>query len=203
MRRALTEIGPFVVVSVLIAAGALMVGGNMTVPPAPVPAYLSQRPGCLDAPIFAMAGASVTGRARLCIVDEGVRPVADIEGLTPGTAYVTWFGYVDRPELCQKPRCALDDLLGETAEGVSGRMDGMVADGFRKAQFAGDFRDVRLTSGSQALIFVFERGAVTAGDTRARARQLLTLQLPGLDLPETYAGGAVVHLVARAIFDLP
>lgn len=203
VRRAFIDLSPFVIASLVIAAGALMVGGNLTLAPPPVPAYVSQRPGCLDAAVFPMAGSSVKGQARLCIVDEGVRPIVDIEGLTPGTAYVTWFGYIDRPELCQTPRCALDDLLGETAEGVSGRMDSVVADGIRKAQFAGDFRDIRLRSESQALIFIFERGAVTAGDTRGRARQLLTVRLPGLDLPETYAGDGTGHVVARAIFDLP
>jgi hypothetical protein len=203
MHRALREIAVFVGASLLIAVGALAVGGNMTAPPAPTPAFVSQRAGCQDAPVFAMAGASVTGHARLCILDEGVRPAADVQGLTPGTAYVTWFAYFHRPELCQKPRCTLEDLQEETAEGVSGRMDGTVAESFRTAQFHGDFRDLRLVGGSEALIFIFERGSVATVDTRARAQKLLTLQVPGIDIPETRPGAGGGRLVARAIFDLP
>jgi hypothetical protein len=203
MRRTLVEIAAFVGASLLMALGALAVASNMTVAPAPPPAYVSQRAGCHDAPVFAMAGASVTGHARLCILDEGVRPAADVQGLTPGTAYVTWFAYFHRPELCQKPRCALEDLQEETSEGVSGRLDGTVAESFRTAQFHGDFRDLRLVGGSEAQIFIFERGTMTGGDSRARVQKLLTLQVPGIDIPETHPGAGGGRLVARAIFDLP
>jgi hypothetical protein len=203
MQRALVEIGAAFGASVLVMAGVLAIGGTWKVTPPPVPAYVSQRPGCLEAPVFGIDSSGVAGSARLCILDEGARPVADVEGLTPGTAYVTWFAYFDRPQLCQKSRCTLDDLRGEYAVGVSGRMDGIVADGFHKAQLRGDFRDLRLTGGAEATILVFERAAVAIGDTRARARQLLTVQLPGLDLPATDAGVGGGRLVARAVFDLP
>lgn len=203
MHRALVEILVFVGASLLIALGALAAASTMTTLPTPVPSYASQRAGCHDAPVFAMAGSSVTGKARLCLLDEGVRPEADIQGLTPGTAYVTWFAYFHRPELCRKPRCTLEDLQEDAAEGVSSRMDGTVAESFRTAQFHGDFRDLRLVGGSEAQIFIFERGAVAAGDSRARAQNLLTLQVPGIDVPETRPGSGGGRLVARAIFDLP
>jgi hypothetical protein len=203
MHRTLAEIGASLAASALIVAGVLAAGGNLRLGPAPVPAHVSQRPGCLDAPIFGLDSSGLKGRARLCVVDEGTRPAADVEGLTPGTAYVAWFAYFDRPQACQKGHCTIGDLRRDAVGGASGRMDGIVADGVGKAEFNGDFRDVRLASGSQALIFLFERGTVSPGDTRGRARQLLTLQLPGLDLPETYTGNGVGRLVARAIFDLP
>jgi hypothetical protein len=203
VRRAVIEIGPFVVVSVLIAAGALIVGGNMTAPPAPVPAYASQRPGCQDAPVVGLDNSGLKGSARLCILDESTRPAVDVDGLTPGMAYVAWFAYFDRPQACQKGQCTIGDLRRDAVGGASGRMDGIVADGVGKAKFNGDFRDFRLSGGSEASVFLFERGIVGTGDTRGRARQLLTLQVPGLDLPETHTGAGGGRLVAQAVFQLP
>jgi hypothetical protein len=203
MNRTVAEIGATLGASVLVVVGVLAVGGTLKAAPAPVPAYVTQQPGCLDASVFAVDSSGLSGHARLCILDEGVRPSADVEGLTPSTAYVTWFAYFDRPQSCQQGRCTLADLRGDAAIGVSGRMDAIVADGLRKAQFRGDFRDLRMSGGSDALIYVFERGAVATGDARDRARQLLTVQLPGLDLPETHAGVGSGRLVAHAIFRLP
>jgi hypothetical protein len=202
MRRALIEAGSFVVVSVLIAAGVLIVGSNMTSVPPLVPAYAGLRPGCRSTPVTGLDDSGLNGSARLCLADAGIHPVADVEGLTPGTGYVTWFGYFNRPELCLKTLCTVDDLRGERAEGVAGRMDRIATDGFRRAQFSGEFRDVRLRRGSQALIVVFERGAMPSEDARPAVRQLLTAQLPGLDLPETHAAVGAGRLVARANFDL-
>jgi hypothetical protein len=203
MNRTVAEIGATLGASVLVVVGVLTVGGNLQAAPAPVPAYVTQRPGCLDTPVFPVDGSGLNGQARLCIVDEGVRPSADVDGLTPSTAYVTWFAYFDRPQGCQKGNCTLVDLRGDAAAGVSGRMDGIVADGLRKAQFRGDFRDLRTSGGSDALIFVFERGPVAPGDARDRARKLLTVQVPGLDLPEAHLGVGGGRLVAHAIFRLP
>jgi hypothetical protein len=203
MHRALVEIGVAVGASMLLMAGVLAVGSIWTVSPAPMPTHVSRHPSCLDAPVFGVDDSGLAGSARLCILDEGVRPAADVEGLTPGTAYVTWFAYFDRPRSCQKARCTLDDLRGESAVGVPVRMDGIVADGFRKAQLRGDFRDLRLNGGAEAAIFVFERGVVNSGDTLGRARRLLTVQVPGLDLPSTDPGIGGGRLVAHAAFNLP
>lgn len=203
MYRSLVEIGATVGVSIVIAAAALVAGGSMKAPLPPIPSYVGQPPGCLDAPVVALDGSGVVGRAKLCIVDEAVRPAADVEGLNPGTAYAAWLAYFDRPQECQKLRCTVEDLRGENAVGVAGRMDGMVADGTRKAQLHGDFRDLRVAGGAEVSLFVFERGPVSVGQTRARARQLLTLPLPGpnmLNLGTTAEGG---RLVAQAVFSFP
>jgi hypothetical protein len=202
MHRTLVEVSVAVGASALIATAVLVAGGShMKSAPAPLPAYVTRQAGCLDAPVFELDGSGVKGRARLCIVDEGVRPAADVEGLTPGTTYATWFAYFDRPQGCRTHRCTIEDLRGEAAAGVAGRMDGVVADGLRKAQFRGDFRDLRLSSGSEASLLVFDRGPVSAGDSHARAKQLLSLQMPGLNVPTVGAAVNGGRAVAQAIFD--
>jgi hypothetical protein len=203
MHRTLVEIGASLGASALIVVGVLAAGGNLKLEPAPVPAFVSQRPGCLEAPVFGLDRSGLNGGAMLCIVDEGVRPAVDVDGLTPGTAYIAWFAYFDRPQACQNGRCAIDDLRRDAVGGASGRMDGIVAGGIGKAQFNGDFRDLRLSGGSEASVLLFERGTVSTGDTRGRARHLLTLQVPGLDLPETHTGAGGGRLVAQAVFELP
>ncbi|MDP8908039.1 MAG: hypothetical protein M3N47_02750 [Chloroflexota bacterium] len=203
MHRMLVEMSATLGAGVVIVAGVLAAGGHMEATPLPIPVYVAQPAGCLDTPVFALDNSGVIGRARLCIVDEGVRPAADVEGLNPGTAYAAWLAYFDRPQECQKLRCTIEDLRGENAVGVAGRMDGMVADGIRKAQFHGDFRDLRVASGSELSLFVFERGPVSAGDSRARAQQLLTLQLPGPNVPSSSAAAGGGRPVAQAAFSLP
>ena len=118
MHRAVVEIGASLGASVLVVAAVLAIGRTMVSAPAPVPASVGQHAGCLEAPVFGIDGSGLTGSARLCILDAGVRPAADVEGLTPGTAYVTWFAYVDQPTMCQKNHCTLDDLRGESGLGV-------------------------------------------------------------------------------------
>jgi hypothetical protein len=203
MHRMIVEISATLGASAVIVAGVLAAGGHIKAAPPPIPAYVDRQAGCLDAPVFALDSSGVVGRAKLCIVDEGVRPAAEVEGLNPGTTYAAWFAYFDRPQECQKLRCTVEDLRGENAAGVAGRMDGIVADGTRKAQLHGDFRDLRVVSGSELSLFVFERGPVSVGDTRARAHQLLTLPLPGPNVPSTGAAAGGGRLVAQAVFNLP
>lgn len=205
MHRWLVEIGATVGVSVLMAAGALAAGRSLAAapPPASAPSFANQQPGCFEAPVVALDHSGVTGRARLCIVDEGVRPLVDVEGLTPNTAYAALMMYFDRPQVCLKQRCAMDDLLPSTDAGVAARLDAIVADGFRKATFRGDLRDLRLSSKSEVSILVLDRGPVTVGDTRGRARRLLDVQAPAAAMSAARSG-VVEHLVvARATFDLP
>ncbi|MCC6176773.1 MAG: hypothetical protein IT305_15800 [Chloroflexi bacterium] len=201
MHRILVEMAVTVGASALIA-GAVLVAGNSSLKPAPAPppAYVTQPPGCRDAPILEVRGSGVTGRAKLCILDEGVRSAADVEGLTPGTTYTTWIAYFDRPLECQKPHCALDDLRG-TAMGVAGRMDGIAADGFRRAQFNGDLRDLKLAGRSEVWLLVFDRGPTIASDGQLRASQLLSASSPLLRVP-TVGDATGDRVVAQAIFSM-
>jgi hypothetical protein len=203
MRRLVVELLVGLGLSTLVAATMMVAGRTAQTSPTPLPKLVTERPGCLETRLFGLDGSGITGRARLCIVDEGVRPLVDAEGLVPGTAYAMWLAYFDRPRECRKARCTVDDLTGEAAVGVVGRMDGVVADGLQKAEFRGDGRDLRLASGSEVSLLVFERGHVQAGDTRGRARQLLALHLAGLDGSAVRPGAVGTRLVAQAIFDVP
>jgi hypothetical protein len=202
MHRTLVEISIVLGASIVVTAGVFFAGSSLKRVPPPLPTFLSQRSGCLDAPISPLNDSGIMGQAKLCIIDEAVRPEADVVGLNPGSAYATWLAYFDQPHTCRKPRCTITDLRGETATGVAGRMDGMVAGGIRKAQFFGDFRDLRLKSGSQVSLLVMDRGPVSDGDARARARQLLTLHVDGANGLEGMTVGGE-HVVGQAIFDLP
>ena len=203
MRRVPTEllVGPGA--SALIALAVLAVGGGLRASPIPLPSRLVEQAGCWDTRLVALDRSGIVGHARLCAPDEGVRAGMAAEGLTSGVAYTAWLVYFDRPSECRVARCAVDDLLGEEPVGIIGRMDGTVANGTRKAEFAGDFRDLRASSTSQVILLLFERGQAGSPDSRRRARQLLSLHV---GRPNGLPAGAPddgARLVAQAIFDLP
>jgi hypothetical protein len=164
---------------------------------------LAEQAGCLDTRLVALDRSGVSSRSRLCSPDEGVWAGIEAEGLTSAVAYTAWLVYFDRPRECRAARCAVDDLLGEEPVGVIGRMDGTVANGTRKASFSGDFRDLRLSSASQVMLLVFERGQAGSPDNRRRARQLLSLHVARLGAPPVSAADDAARTVAQAIFDLP
>ena len=203
MRRTPIELLVGLGASALIAVAVVVVGGALRPAPVPLPSALSEEAGCYDTRLITLDRSGVTGRARLCTPDEGVRAGMEAEGLTSGIAYTAWLVYFDRPRECRVPRCAVDDLLGDEPVGIVGRMDGAVANGTRKTHFTGDFRDLRLGVESQVTLLIFERGAAGSMDNRRRARQLLSLQVARLGAPQqgTVEDGA--RTVAQAIFDLP
>ena len=206
MSRTLDEIAVILALNVLIAVAVFAVGsGPLQEESTPVPAYPAGQAGCLGAPAIPLSDTSVAGRAWLCILDEGVRPGMELEGLTPELAYTAWVMYFDRPGVCRTTVCGLEDLLGDDPVGVLGRMDGAVGNGTRKTHFAGDYRDLRLTRGSRVTLLVMGHGRAGTGDTRQRARQLLTPQFPRLGAPVAGAvvDGEVPIAVAHAVFDLP
>jgi hypothetical protein len=206
MRRFLVEILVFMTLVAVIVVGVAALGGaavQSTV--RPVAARGASEAGCFDTPVTSQTDSGVRGGARLCIVDEGVRPAMRAEELAPDTIYSVWLAYFDRPMACRGVPCGRGDLFGEDPIGVLGRMDGVVASGLRKADFWGDFRDLRLSSGSQVTLLLLSHGPASTGDRRARARQLLTPQLPRLGAPlaGAVADGDVGMEVAQAIFNLP
>ena len=205
MSRTLIALAAGLGASALVAVAVLAAGGALRPTPAPIPASQAGPAGCAEARLHEQSDSGITGRARLCILDEGVRPAIEAEALAPGTAYTAWFAYFDRPRQCRLARCGTDDLLGEDPAGVVGRMAGAVADGTRKADFWGDFRDLRLSGGSQVVLFIFGHGPADSADNRRRTRQLLTIQSPRLGAPAAGApsDGARAAMVAEAIFDLP
>ena len=140
--------------SALISFGVALVGGALRAPPPPLPSALVEEAGCYESRLTTLDRSGVGGRARLCIPDEGVRAGLEAEGLTSGVTYTAWLVYFDRPGACRAARCALDDLLGDEPVGVVGRMDGAVANGTRKAHFAGEIRDLRLGGASQVMFLL-------------------------------------------------
>ena len=203
MRRVPIELLVGLGASALLALGVAIVGGGLRAAPVPLPSTLPEQAGCFDSRLITLDRSGVTGRARLCALDEGVRTGIESEGLTSGAAYSAWLVYFDQPGQCRVPRCAVDDLLGDEPVGVIGRMDGAVADGRRKASFSGDFRDLRLSAASQVTLLVFERGQAGSPDNRRRARQLLSLHTVRIGTPPASASDDGARLVAQAIFDLP
>ena len=173
-----------------------------------LPAEASQaaQEQCLDQPVTQRSGTAVQGSARLCFDTDGVRPELEVEHLSAGTVYTTWFVYYDRASDCQTHPCVGGtDAVGADPAGVLGRMDGLVADQSGAGHFAADLRGLHLSSGSEVQIPVFGHGPASTTDGRARARQILTPQLPMLGAPGLGVGsdGDLGGPVAAVIFDIP
>jgi hypothetical protein len=138
---------------------------------------------CLDTPLVSMADSGVTSSAQLCVRDEGVHAQVATSNLAAGDANTAWFVYFDRPANCRAMPCMPADAIGEDPVGVLGRMDGLVADATGAGTFAGDFRGLRLSGGSQVHLPIYGHGPAST-DNRARARQLLTPEDPILGAPD-------------------
>jgi hypothetical protein len=205
VNRFLTEVLVFAAVMAAMVLAVFAAGGGLAQPSArPTPVALPAEPGCLEAPIVQVAGSGIRGAARLCVVDEAVRPRIEVKELLIGTVYTAWFLYFDRPTACKTNPCTDADLLGFDPPGVLGRMDGIVADGSRGGYFWGDYRDLGLSAGSQVTLLMLGHGAART-DNHLRARQFLTPQMPKLGSPAagTVADGEAGSPVAYAIFALP
>lgn len=160
---------------------------------------------CMDAPVAQLAASGINGNARLCTSTSGTHADMSAEKMTSGNAYTIWFVYFDDPTTCATQPCTGADALGDDPVASFGRMDGVVADGSGAARFSGDFRDLRLSQGSEVWLLMFGHGAANTEDNRARARQLLTPQSPKLGAPGlgAVADGEIGTGVARAVFTLP
>ena len=138
-----------------------------------------------------------------------MRPALRVANLTPDTVYLALFEYFEQPSACQAFPCGVADLRDDGSGGTLARMDAIVANGTRRADLRGDFRDVPLTRRSQVTLTLFDRGSVRGGDGRRRAHQLLSLPIAQADgQPGGSLARYVGQRVARAIFlppaeDLP
>jgi hypothetical protein len=207
-RRFLAEILVFIAGALVITLAVAVVGAVIVPAPAQpvtVDVGAAASPGCFDAPVVLMTDAGPSGTARLCILDDAVRPSMRVVELRAGNAYTAWLQYYDRPARCQTAPCGVADLVGDNPAGVLSRMDAVVANGTGKADLWGDFRDLRLSSDSQLRLVLADHGIANVGDNRARARQLLTLQVPRLGPPlaGAAADGELGTAVAHAVFNLP
>lgn len=206
MNRFLAEILACTTAIAIVAVMAVAVGGLVfrTISSPPRLPHVTV-PGCFEAPLVQLAGSGIDGEAKLCIADDAVRPTVRVANLTPGTAYLALFLYVDQPSACRVMPCAVADLLADSTAGILARMDATVANGTRRADFWGDFRDLSLAPGSQVTLTLLDRGAVTAADSRRRARQLLALPaaLSMTPTSDPLADRSAGLAVAQAVFFHP
>jgi hypothetical protein len=161
----------------------------------------------------------IRGKAFLCIDSNGVRVELRARALTPRNAYTIWFIYTDDPSQCATPDNCLAvpdsappgqcegplDLRGFDPLGVIGRLDSAVAPRNGRMTFAGRVGGMRLSSGSQVLLFLAGHGRAIASDNRARARQLLTPEDPVLGAPGlgNCEDGLGIEEVVLALFTIP
>jgi hypothetical protein len=190
MRRRIAELLVVLAVNALIiaalcAGNVVLAGPSAQTDARPVGAVL----GCLDAPATPLAASKVTGGGGICLDDGGVHPTLRVGGLWPGDVYTGWLAYFDQPSTCTQSPCGLVDLRGDDPPGVLARIGGGVAREDGELELRTDLPDLRLTTGSQVTLLLFNHGPAVDGDHRARARQLLTLQRPELGAP---SGGATV-----------
>jgi hypothetical protein len=203
MQRYLAESLTIVVVSIIIVLGTLALGGiavRETASARQLP--LAMMPGCFDAPLVQVDGSGIDGEAKLCVADEAVRPALRVANLTPDSVYLALFEYFEQPTTCQSYPCGSADLRDDGSGGTLARMDGIVANGTRRADFRGDFRDLPLTRGAQVTLTLFDRASVRSRDTGYRAHQLLSLPAASANSqPHDLARVRTVgQRVAQAIF---
>lgn len=101
----------------------------------------------------------LTGRAKLCLGDDGAAGRLRVEGTVPGHAYTVWFFYI------------------EQNGSAVGRMDSTVAEGSTTA-FAGRVGGLVAASGSVICFVVVDHGDVTAMTALMRATNLLVTPKP-------------------------
>ena len=181
----------------LIAALVVLPGAGLAAPSGQLP--------CTDTTLETEANSGVQGQARLCANPEGVRLDIDATNLAAGNAYTTWLAYFDRASDCVTDPCGPPDATSDNPLGVVTRLDSLVADDSGAAHFGGQVRGMRLSSGSAVRVEIFNHGVANEEDNRARARQLLTPQVPALGAPGmgVQADGKLASSNALAIFDIP
>jgi hypothetical protein len=200
MRRYLAESVVLIAASVIVVVLGTVALGNVAMrETASVPELpLAMTPGCFDAPVVPVDDSGIGGEAKLCVVDDAVRPALRVANLTPDTVYLALFEYFELPSACQSFPCGSADHRGDGSGGVLARIDATVANGTRRADFWGDIRDLPLTRRSQVTLTLFDRGSVRGSDGRRRAHQLLALPItPSEGVPNDHRAG---QRVAQAIF---
>jgi hypothetical protein len=151
------------------------------------------------------SGYSLSGWGLLVVNNQNVEVLVRASNLTPGNAYTAWFIYADQTAQCLVPNhCAPPDLIMPPSdpEGVFGRMDGGVAGSNGQLTFRGMLHDFQISEGSAVHIAIFDHGPANTTDGRARARQLLTPEAPGLGAPGLGVGTQKGFPAAFVIFDI-
>lgn len=147
---------------------------------------------------------AITGNATMCAGEEGIKGKITAQHLVPGDAYTIWFVYFDNPGACAIPNnCSGADLVNPAADpvGVFGRFSSAVADDDGNARFSGAVNNFSPSAGSQVWFALFQHGPASS-DPKARSRQLLTPETPGLGAPGEGVGTRKGFGVATAIFKL-
>lgn len=189
---------------IVSSATAALITGLLVLPGAGLAAPGGQLP-CADTALETEANSGVQGQARLCASAEGIRVDIDATNLTSRNAYTTWLAYFDRASDCVTDPCGPPDATSDNPLGVVTRLDSLVADDTGAAHFGGQIRGMRLSSGSAVRVEIFNHGVANQEDNRARARQLLTPQVPALGVPGmgVQADGKLGSSNALAVFDIP
>lgn len=150
-------------------------------------------------------GSPISGHGTLVVNGEEVHVLVRAENLTPGNAYTAWIIYFDNTAQCLVPHhCGPPDLTmpASDPEGVFGRMDGGVAGENGRLTFKVSLSSFRISAGSAVHVAIFNHGPASTTDNRARARQLLTPEAPGLGAPGLGVGTQHGFLAAAVTFDV-
>ena len=156
-------------------------------------------------PVMPQNGSALSGHGTLVVNGEEVHVLVHAENLTPGNAYTAWIIYFDDTTKCLVPNhCGPPDLTMPAAdpEGVFGRMDGGVAGADGRLSFKISLSSFRVSAGSAVHVAIFNHGPANTADNRARARQLLTPEAPGLGAPGLGVGTQRGFLAAAVAFDI-
>ena len=156
-------------------------------------------------PVGAQNGSSLSGHGMLVVNDEQVHVLVQAENLTPGTAYTAWIIYFDDTDKCLVPHhCGPPDLTAPASdpEGVFGRMDAGIAGADGRLTFKISMSSFRVSAGSAVHVAIFNHGPANTTDNRARARQLLTPEAPGLGAPGLGVGTQRGFLAGFVTFDI-
>ncbi len=172
----------------------------------------------LKSEVIQFGGSGATGRASLCVSDDGVRVSMRLHNLVPGRAYTAWFVYFDRPSECANSGvpspnepCGSIDLVrpvpdsahpSATPPGVFGRMDSAVADDDGEVRFFARLQHFHVSRGAHVHVGAFVHDPASS-DNKVRARQLLTPEAPGLGAPGLGVGPQKGFLAAAAVFYIP
>jgi hypothetical protein len=190
MHRFVTDLLVTTTASAVMLAAVLLAGTALVQPVPPPAAWTDDDAGtCHDVPVAALAASAVEGRGRLCLDHGVVRLVLQVGGLTPGDAYTAWLAYFDRPDGCAQTPCGLVDLRGDDPAGVLGRVGGGVPNHTRMLELRAELRDLLIAPGAQVSLLLLNHGPASIVDARARARQVLTAEMPDLDGPGLGAAG--------------
>jgi hypothetical protein len=137
-------------------------------------------------PVAPQNGSAPTGHGMLVVNGEDVNVLVRAQGLTSGDAYTAWIIYFDDTAQCLVPHhCGPPDLTAPASnpEGVFGRMDAGVAGADGRLTFKISLSSFQISAGSAVHVAIFDHGPANTTDNRARARQLLTPEAPGLGAP--------------------